>query len=41
MFLLSLEECNVENGGVEVDKLKEIHFHYETVFILGLSFVQF
>ena len=39
-FLLSFEECNVEDGRVEVDKLKEIHFYYKTVIILGVSFVQ-
>ena len=38
--LLSLQEGNVEEGGVEVDKLEEIHLCDETVIIVTLCPVQ-
>ena len=38
--LLALEEGDVEDGGVEVDKLEEKHLGDETVIILSLGTVQ-
>ena len=37
---LSLEESDVEEGGIEVDKLEEVHLGNETVIILTLSAVK-
>ena len=38
---LSLEESNVEERGIKVDKLEEIHLEGEVIFILSLSTMQF
>lgn len=38
---LSLEEGNIEEGGVKVDKLKEVHLSDETVIVISLGSVQF
>ena len=35
--LLSFEEANVEEGGIEVDKLEQIHFESERVFVFSIS----
>ena len=37
---LALEEGNVEDGGVEVDKLEEVHLGDEAVVVLRLSAVE-
>ena len=41
MALLSLKECDVDEGGVEVDELEEIHFGNKAIIIFGLSSMQF
>ena len=38
--LLSFEESNVEEGGVEVDKLEQVHLADEAVIIFGLGAVE-
>ena len=37
----SFEECNVEDGSVEVDKLEDVQFGDETVLVLSLCAVEF
>ena len=38
---LSFEECNVEKGGVKVNKLKDVHLGNEAVIILSLGAMEF
>ena len=38
--LLSFEESNVEEGGVKVDKLEQVHLTDEAVIIFGLGAVE-
>ena len=40
MYLLSFDESNVEQRGVEVKELEDVHFECELVFILSLSAVE-
>ena len=38
---LSFEECDVEQGGIEVDKLKEVHLGSIAVIMVALCAVKF
>ena len=39
-YSLSLEEGNVKEGGIEVDKLEQVHFDGEAVLVFSLSTVE-
>lgn len=41
MFLLSLEEGNVEDGRVEIHELEHEHFECQTVLVLSLCSMHF
>ena len=41
MFLLSLEEGDVEDGRVEIHELEHKHFECQTVFVLSLCSMHF
>jgi len=41
MFLLSLEEGDVEDRRVEIDELKYEHFECQTVLVLSLCSMHF
>ena len=40
-YSLSFEEGNVEERGIKVDKLKEVHLGDETVIIFSLGTMEF
>ena len=37
----SFEKCYVKNGGIVVDKLKEVHFDGERLLVVCVGLVQF
>lgn len=39
--LLSLEESNVEDGSIEIDKLEDKNFEREVIFVFGLCSMHF
>ena len=41
IYLLSFDESNVEQRGVEVEELEDVHFECKLVFIFSLSAVEF
>lgn len=41
VHLLSLEESNIEDGGIEIDKLETENFESQTVFIFCLCSMHF
>ena len=40
-YLPSFEKCNVEDGSVKVDKLEQVHFDGQAIFVSRIRFVVF